>query len=148
MIFNTQNKNPNIAVLNCIYQNAKTDEQNITQIIGKIDNNELQNTLLEQLTECKELGNQASEMLTQYQVNPKETMLDKITNKAGITVNTLTDTTASHIAEIMISENTINVINLTRKINENKGCQKNILELGNNFITLSEKNVKTLKNFL
>ena len=145
---NEENKNSDIDILNCIYQNAKIGGQNITQILPKINDNNFQKTLLNQLTQYKEVETQASEMLLNFDINPKENMINKFANKTGVAINTLTNSSTSHIAEMMITENITDIINLTKKINENIDCQKKITDLGDNLIKISEKNVENLKNFL
>lgn len=149
MVFNRKNEDSdNVDLLNYIYHNAKIGSQNIANILPKINNQELQNTLLNKLTQYQGIANQASELLDNLNETPKENTIDKLSNKAGIAVNTLTDTSTSHIAEIMINESTSDIISLTKKMNENIDCPQNVSNLYNDLINIEEQNTEDLKQFL
>lgn len=149
MVFNRKNEDTdNIDLLNYIYNNAKIGSQNIANILNKVNNQKLQNTLLNKLTQYQGIANQASELLDNLNETPKEKPIDKLSNKAGIAVNTLTDTSTSHIAEIMINESTTDIIGLTKKMNENINCPQNVSDLYNDLINIEEQNTEDLKQFL
>lgn len=149
MVFNRKNEDTdNIDLLNYIYNNAKIGSQNIANILHKVNNQKLQNTLLNKLTQYQGIANQASELLDNLNETPKEKPIDKLSNKAGIAVNTLTDTSTSHIAEIMINESTTDIIGLTKKMNENINCPQNVSDLYNDLINIEEQNTQDLKQFL
>lgn len=149
MVFNRKNEDTdNIDLLNYIYNNAKIGSQNIANILNKVNNQKLQNTLLNKLTQYQGIANQASELLDNLNETPKEKPIDKLNNKAGIAVNTLTDTSTSHIAEIMINESTTDIIGLTKKMNENINCPQNVSDLYNDLINIEEQNTEDLKQFL
>lgn len=148
MILNKQNYDNNIELLNHIYNNAKISSKSIAQILPKIDNQNLQNTLLKQLSEYQNVANRASDMLMNLNSSPKESIVDNITQKTGMAINTMTNTSSSHIAQVMITENINGVIDLTKKINKNKDCHQNICELCNDLVKIQETGSQNLKQFL
>lgn len=148
MILNKQNYDRNIELLNYIYNNAKIGSQSIAQILPKINNKNLQDTLLGQLSGYQNVVNKASEMLMNLNSTPKECFIDKISQKTGIAVNTMTDTSASHIAQVMINENTSGVIELTKKTNQISDCHQNICKLCDDLVKIQEDGTQNLKKFL
>lgn len=143
-----KNQDGNVELLNSIYQNAKMGSQNIAQLLPKIDDQKFQSTLMSQLSQYQNIANQAGKMLNDLNVSPKECIMDKLNSKAGITFNTLTNTSTSHIAEMMITGTTMGVIDLTKKINHNADCQQDVTTLCDDLIRLEEQNTEKLKQFL
>lgn len=145
---NNQNKDNNVELLNYVYQNAKMGSQSISQIIPKVSNQHMQQALLDQLSQYQDIVNQASDMLIDLNATPKESVVDKFSSKAGIALNTMTDTSASHIAEMMINGNTMGIIDITRKINESKGCSQDVCDLCDNLLQIEENGAHCMKQFL
>ena len=76
-------------------------------------------------------------------------IMDTVMGWTGVQMNTITDKTPSHIAEIMIQGTTMGIIE-GRKLINNETCQvnKDVKDLLNNFVTFQENNVEQLKKFL
>ncbi len=144
----SQSQDKDIELLNYIYQNAKMGSQNIAQLLPKIENNNLQSALLNQIAQYQGVANRASDLLVNLNVSPKECMIDKLSSKTGIALNTLTDTSTSHIAEMMITGSTMGVIDLTKKINQNKPCAQNVADLCDDLMKIEEENTQDMKRFL
>lgn len=141
-------QNNNIELLNSIYQNAKMGSENIAQLLPKINDQNFQSTLMNQLSKYQDIANQANKMLTDLNCSPKKCMVDTLTSKACITFNTLTNTSTSHIAEMMITGNTMGVIDITKKLNQIPHCKEDVCNLCTNLIELEENSAENLKQFL
>lgn len=145
---NNQSQNNNVNLLNSIYQNAKMVSENITQLLPKVNDQNFQSILMDQLSQYQGIANKANKMLTDMHSPPKECMVDKLTNKACLTFNTLTNTSTSHMAEMMITGNTMGVIDITKQLNKIKNCQEDICNLCTNLVEIEEQSVEDLKQFL
>lgn len=143
-----QSQDPNIELLNYVYQNAKMGSQSIAQILPKIDNQEFQSVLLDQLSQYQNIVSQASNMLSNFNASPKECMMDKLSSKAGIAFNTMTNTSTSHIAEMIINGNTMGIIDITKKINQAENCSQDVCNLCNDLVEIEEQNTDNMKQFL
>ena len=68
----------------------------------------------------------------------------------GIQMNTLTDTTVSHMAEMMIQGSTMGITDMTKKVREfeGDGCPDRALRLGRDLISFEQENIEKLKAFL
>jgi hypothetical protein len=84
-------------------------------------------------------------------IAPKEeNMLVKMSAKAGIMMNTITDSTSSHIAEMVIEGLSMGIVDTTKRIREaeKNGCDEKVLKIGHELISFQEKSVDEMKKFL
>ena len=135
-------------LLSYVYQNSKMGSQHIAQIIPKVENQCFQSELMDQLSQYQRITNKASQMLQDMSVAPKTSILSNIGVKAGITLSTLTDTSPSHIAEVLINSSTMGVIDMTKKLNQCNNCTNPVNDICQELINLTERNVDNLKVFL
>ena len=80
----------------------------------------------------------------------EESFLAKIGTKMSVTMNTLVDSTTSHIAEMMIQGGTMGVTDATKSLREyeNTSCSEDALDLAKRIIKYEENTIERLKEFL
>lgn len=141
-------ENHNVDLLNYIYQNAKMGSQNIAQLLPKVNDENFQTNLVSQLSQYQGILTQATALLKSLNAQPKDYPVDNIVSKASIAVNTLTNNSTSHIAEMMITGNTMGVVAMSRKLKENSNYEPDICNLGKDLVKIEEQNIQALKNFI
>lgn len=67
---------------------------------------------------------------------------------AGIQLNTLTDASTEHVAELMIRGNTMAITDMMKVMKANRGAKKEYCELAEEIMDFEEKNIETLKGYL
>jgi len=138
-----------------IYKNAKMGADSIADMLPKIKDGEEKkgavSALTAQYTEYDRIASEAEKVLISMNVAPKEeNMLVKMSAKAGIMMNTMTDSTSSHIAEMVIEGLTMGIVDTTKRMREaeKNGCDEKVLKIGHELISFQEKSVDEMKKFL
>ena len=74
----------------------------------------------------------------------------KMMSKMGISINTMMDSTSSHIADMMIQGATMGVTDTTKLIREyeNTSCSEEALKLARDTVKYEEESIERLKKFL
>ena len=75
-------------------------------------------------------------------------MKDKIMSWSGIQMNTISDKSNSHIADMLIQGTTMGIIEGRKLLNHNPDADKEIVDVLNSFVKMQENNVEKLKTFL
>ena len=65
-----------------------------------------------------------------------------------INLQTLTDKSASHIAEMLIIGSNMGIINAVKNLKKYKNAEPSIIDLMNRLLKFEEDNVQQLKEFL
>jgi hypothetical protein len=89
--------------------------------------------------------------MIQAGITPKEeNMLTRAGAKIGMVMNTATDSTSEHLAEMMIQGLTMGVTELYRDIGEAEevGISGEVLSLAQEALEFEEKSVEKLKTYL
>lgn len=138
-----------------IYKNAKMGADAISEMLPKIKDGEEKKGVIKELTrqyeEYERIASESEMVLISMDITPKEeNMIVKISAKAGIMMNTLTDSTTSHIAEMVIEGLSMGIVDTTKRIREAKknGCDESVLKIGHELISFQEKSVDEMKKFL
>ena len=74
--------------------------------------------------------------------------MQKVMGWTGIKINTLTDKSNSHIAEMMIQGDAMGIIESQKLINHNPKADQEVKDILNDFLTLQENNIAKMKKFL
>jgi hypothetical protein len=100
---------------------------------------------------CEGLASRVSKLMIQAGITPKEeNMLTRAGAKIGMVMNTATDSTSEHLAEMMIQGLTMGVTELYRDIGEAEevGISGEVLSLAKEALEFEEKSVEKLKTYL
>jgi N-methylhydantoinase B/oxoprolinase/acetone carboxylase alpha subunit len=134
-----------------IYKNVKMGSDLIVTMMPKIDNQQLKADVTEQLASYEKYASKVKKMIKNAGEEIKEeSAVSKFMAKMGIQMNTLTDSTTSHLAEMMIQGGTMGVTDATKSLREyeNTSCSEDALDLAKRIIKYEENTIERLKEFL
>ena len=123
----------------------------LNNIMPKVKNSDLSAEFVKELGKYSEYSDQISKMIRDAGGEPKDAnVFSKITSKVGIEMNTLTDPTDEHIAQMAIEGTTMGITDIIRQLRdfENSNCSEEALSLAREIVSYQEKTVEKLKSFL
>ena len=148
-----QNKS-NIAtkkLLEDLYKNVQMGSDSIIDLMPKVGDENMKNELTCELEQYDSFAKEIRNILLDMGEDAKdESILAKLGTKMSVTMNTLMDSTTSHIAEMMIQGGTMGITDATKSLREyeNTSCSEEALELAKRIIKYEEDTVERLKKFL
>lgn len=141
--------NGNAELLNYVYQNSEMGVETIGHLNEIAEDNEFKEQLKSQFKEYKKINQTAKELLNENNFDEKEiSSFAKVRTYLMINMQTLTNKTSSHIAEMLIVGSTMGVIEAIKKIKEYSNAEKKILSLMKDLLKFEEDNINTLKQYL
>lgn len=142
-------KTQEMAVYREIQRNTEMAMTAINTISDKIYDDQLAMQVSRQNVKYSELHNMAVKQLLQAKAQPYQTshMADFML-KAGIHMNTLLNTSTSHIAELMIKGSNMGVLELNKVLNHNQEAGEQPVALAKQLLDFEEKNVARLNKYL
>ncbi|MDD2269014.1 MAG: hypothetical protein PHY15_05620 [Eubacteriales bacterium] len=139
----------NAELLNFIYQNSQMGVDTINQLIEIVDDNNFKTRLKSQYQEYKEIHITAREALNEAGCDEKGlSALEKLKTYLMINMQTLTDNSSSHVAEMLIIGSNMGIINAVKNLKRYKNADPKILALMKRLLEFEENNVQQLKEFL
>lgn len=140
--------NETTELLNFIYQNSAMGVSTISQLLDIAKEPEFRNQLQEELKEYQGIHKEAKELLNKHGCDEEELgMFEKARTYLMISIQTLTDKSASHIAEMMITGSNMGILDATKHL-KRTGADANIQKLMKRLLKFEEDNVQKLKEFL
>lgn len=144
-----ENGKNTVDFLSEIYRGAKMGVESINNLMSKVKDNNIYDELKYQLRTYEEIANEASAELARRKSEPKDiSMLNKMSAKMSVGINTLINNNPSHVADMLIKGNTMGVTEMTKSLNSNQCTDKEIQEFADRFIKLEQDNIDRLKKFL
>lgn len=142
--------NENVELLNYIYQNAQMGKETIAHLLRIVEDKDFEKQLTSQYHEYKMFYDKAQKLLEQHGYDEKGiTAFEKLKTYLMINMQTLTDKSTSHIAEMMVIGSNMGVIDAIKNIKKYKQhAEKDIIELMEQLKTFEEENISSLKRFL
>lgn len=136
-------------MLNYVLQNAEMGCNGISAVRRQLKDNKVDGVLCEQLIKYSKLYHCANTMLKRrgadvHHVSP---MTKAMTNYAA-NRDLKRDSSASHIAEMMIKGNTMGVNKMARHMREYDGSDPHITMLAKKMLDTEEENIGELKSYL
>jgi hypothetical protein len=136
-------------LLNFVYQNAQMGVNTIQQLIGIAEDEEFKNHLKAQLEEYEAILGQVKMALVESGHDEKGLgALEKIRTYLMINMQTMTDKSASHIAEMLMIGSNMGIINAIKNLKKYKDVDPKSRELMEKLLNIEEDNVQQLKKFL
>ena len=137
--------------LNLLYKNVKMGADSTIDIMPKVSNTSLREELTSEVEQYEKFAKEIQNMLFELGEKPEEeNFMTKMMSKIGITMNTMMDASASHIADIMIQGATMGITDTTKLVreHENTSCSEEALRLAKETIRYEEETIERLKKFL
>ena len=142
--------NSNAELLNFVYQNAQMGVATLNQLIEMIEDGEFKNHLKLQYSNYQDIHKAAEELLNANGFDEKGiSTMQKIRTYMMISIETLTDKSSSHIAEMLIVGSNMGVINAVKNIKKYQdSAEPDIIKLMERLLRFEDINVQELKAFL
>lgn len=142
--------NANAEFLNYVYQNSQMGVDTLQQLIGMTDDKALKEYLEKQLTGYEKFHKEARELLNQNGFDEKGlNTFEKIRTYLMVNLQTMTDSSASHIAKMLIQGSSMGITEAVKKLHQYENdVEKDIKKLMEALKDYEEKNIEKLKEFL
>lgn len=141
--------NGNEELLNFIYQNAEMAITTLDQIVGIVKEEQFKLQLQSQQNEYYNMKQETKALLTERGFDEKGiSSFDKVKTYLKINMQTITNQSNAHIAELLITGTNAGIIEANKNISKFAGADKEILKLMHKLLAFEEKNYRKLKEFL
>ena len=138
----------NEKLLQEVYKNVKMGQDSIIDLLDKASDNSFRGEMTAQLESYRRYAGEATEKLGERGLKPKEiTPAAKAGSKIGITLNTMLDTTTSHLAEMMINGATMGIVDLEKQLNDGV-CSAEARSFAEDVLRFEKGTVEKLGRFL
>ena len=138
-------------MLEQLYKNVKMGSDSIVKLLGKVSDGQFKTDLTDQLNGYESFAAKAKKRLKEMGAEAKEeNPVVKLWSSIGMTVSTLTDSTDSHIAQMVAEGSTMGVtdgIKLLRDY-ENSCVSESALKLVRDVIEFEERNLERAKSYI
>ena len=134
-----------------LYKNVKMGADSLIDIMSKADDKSFREELTAQLARYEEYAAKLEKALTGDGVKPKqENIMARMSAKVGMAMNTMTDSSISHLAQMVIEGATMGTTELTRLVREyeNTNCSEEALKLARDIIKYEEATIESMKKYL
>lgn len=141
----------NSEMLDRMYKNVKMGSDSMINIMSRVKDSRLRQELTDQLEQYEHYGNQVGKMIYDLGGTPREEgMMTKMSAKIGMAMNTMTDSTTSHLAQMVIEGATMGMTDMTKIVREyeNAPCSEDALKLARKIAEFEDGSIESLKKFL
>ena len=138
-------------ILSDLYKNVKMGSSSTTDILGRVRDPRLRAEMTKIINGFEGLALRTSKLMIESGLTPKEeNPLTRAGAKIGMVMNTATDSTSEHLAEMMIQGLTMGITELYRNIGEAEetGISGEPLSLCREALSFEESAVEKLKSYL
>lgn len=138
-------------MLEQLYKNVKMGSDSIVKLLPKVSDGKFKSDLTDQLNGYESFAAKAKSRLKDMGAEAKEeNPMVKLWTSIGMTVSTMTDSTDSHLAQMVAEGSNMGVtdgIKLLRDY-ENTNVSESALKLVRDVISFEEKNVERAKSYI
>lgn len=141
--------NDNVKLLNFIYQNSQMGVETIEQLEKIVEDKDFKRYLKEKYEGYCKIHKDAKEKLNSHGYDERGIgSFEKIRTYLMLNMQTLTDKSTSHIAEMMMIGSTMGIINAIRNIADYNHAKKDIIKLMETLKAFEEKSYGDLQKFI
>ncbi len=138
-------------MLDKIYKNVKMGSDSMIKLLAKVENEKLKEDMTAQLDGYEKFASKARKLLINADEEPKEeNMMIKMWTSVGMWMNTMTDSTDSHIAEMVVEGSNMGVTDTLKVISEYEkyGVSDEVIRLAKDIVSFEESNIEKMKAYL
>ena len=138
-------------VLLAVYKNVKMAGDSILTLMPKVKDAALKSDMTVQLSVFEAFASRATKLLAREGVKPEEeNLLTRVSAKWGSMMNTMLDSSSSHIAEMLVEGATMGVTDMMRELREaeNSRVSEDAPKLTRDVCAYEEKLVEEMKAYL
>lgn len=144
-----KDSNINLTILNEINKSAKTGMDSISYVLEKVGDENMRENLTFQYSEYGKIVDRVNTEFDKYgEVPDEQPITTKMMGWTGVQLNTMTDKSNSHIAEIMIQGGDMGIIKCQKLLNHNPRADQTVKDILNDFITMQKNDIEKMKEFL
>ena len=138
-----------INLLQHIHQGSAMGIDSIRHMIGLSEDPAFTSALTNQLREYEDVKAEAASLLTRAGQTPQGvSSAAKFMSDMTSSLKSITDRSASRLAEIMIEGSTMGTTNLTKQLNAYHGHDHAVTSLAHKLLKTEERNIEEMKHFL
>ena len=143
-------ENQNLNILDEVNKGATMGMDAITYVSEKVKDGDFKQVLNVEYDKYKKISNQVNELYSNYSSKePHETnAMNKMMTWYGIQMKTMTDDTTSKLSELLMQGTNMGIIEGRRLLNQNNNIEPAVERILNDFVTMQEDSVETLKKYL
>lgn len=138
-------------LLQALYQSLKMGSDAMVSLLPKVRSAPLRETITAELNRYEELAKAIADRLYGDGQTPEEKpWTAKLSAKLGMAMNTVMDSTDSHLAQMMIEGATMGITENTKLLRqyESTNCSEQSLSLAKKTVRLMENTVERMKAYL
>ena len=141
--------NVDLDLIEKTYQNASIGITALEAVLDKAKNNELNNALHRQLKDYNEIADISKKQLKINGAKVKDNpMYEKVMMKGNVKMNTMMNSSDSHIAQMVIQGSTMGITQMTKLLNAKTNADGISTEIAKDFIQREQLNIEEMKKFL
>ena len=144
-------ENNNLNVLDEVNKGATMGMDAISMINEKTHDAKLKEILQVEFNKYNKISERVNNLYSQFttEKKPHETnKMNKMMTWYGIQMKTITDDTPSKLSELLMQVTNMGIIEGRRLLNHNQRIDDNVKNILNDFVSMQEDSVETLKKFL
>ena len=119
-------------------------------VYEKASENTFKEVLDTEYKKYKKISERVNDLYSEYTTKePHETnTMNKMMTLYGIQMRTMKDDTTSKLSELLMQGTNMGIIEGRRLINQNENAAPNVKNILNDFVTMQEDSIETLKKYL
>ncbi len=143
-------ENNNLNVLDEVNKGATMGMDAIDYVVSKVGDVEFKKVLDLEYNKYKDISRRVNNLYANYSSKePHETSpMNKMMTWYGVQMKTMTDQSNSKLSELLMQGTNMGIIEGRRLLNQNKNLAPNVEQILNEFVTMQEDSVETLKKYL
>ena len=143
-------KNENLNILDEVNKGATMGMDAISYVSEKVKDGDFKQVLNVEYDKYKDVSNRVNKLYANYSdKEPHETnAMNKMMTWYGIQMKTMTDDTTSKLSELLMQGTNMGIIEGRRLLNQNNNIAPDVEKILNEFVTMQEDSVETLKKYL
>ena len=143
-------ENQNLNILDEVNKGATMGMEAISVISEKVQNHTFKKVLDVEYNKYKDISRRVNDLYSNYSSKePHEiNAMNKMMTWYGIQMKTITDDTTSKLSELLMQGTNMGIIEGRRLINQNENAAEDVKNILQEFVTMQEDSVETLKKYL
>ena len=143
-------KNDNLNILDEVNKGATMGMDAISYVSEKVKDGDFKQVLDVEYGKYKDVSKRVNKLYSNYSnKEPHETnAMNKMMTWYGIQMKTITDDTTSKLSELLMQGTNMGIIEGRRLLNQHNNIEPDVEKILNEFVTMQEDSVETLKKYL
>lgn len=143
-------ENQNLNVLDEVNKGATMGMDAISYVSEKVKDGDFKQVLDVEYNKYKDISRRVNTLYSNFSSKePHETnAMNKMMTWYGIQMKTMTDDTTSKLSELLMQGTNMGIIEGRRLLNQHNNIEPDVKHILNDFVTMQEDSVETLKKYL